>query len=127
MRYLVSLALARSREFPAGNPECRYELTLPLKGDRRLDLEGWSRSRTGNRVRRLCRDLGELWGELKHDRGGWFLSFGHGEAAEEAFFAENDGCFAVGAAVAIVEWDGQTRTFRVVACAPERASADKAA
>jgi hypothetical protein len=127
MRYHVSLVLARSREFPLGNSRCRYQLVLPLKDDCRLDLGAWSRRRTGNRARRFSLDLGEAWGQLRHDRQGWFLSFGHGEASEEAYFAEADGSFALGEAIPIVEWDGQIRVYRVSALAPEHLDAGKAA
>jgi signal transduction histidine kinase len=125
MRYRVTLVLARSREFPFGNPRCFYELLLPLKEEFRFDLEAWNRCRYGNSVRRFCRDIGEAWGELKHDRAGWFLAFGHGEASEEAFFAEAGASFALGEAIPIVEWDGQMRIFRVVDIAPERAGAGR--
>ncbi len=119
MRYRVRLVLARSREFPLGNSRCFYELMLPLNDDRHLDLEAWSHRRYGNPVRRFCRDIGEARGELRHDRAGWFLAFGHGEAREEAFLPEGDCSFAPGETVPITEWDGQTRIFRVVALAPE--------
>ncbi len=127
MRYHVTLTLARSREFPLGNPRCFYELLVPLKEDRRLDLEAWNRHRSGNHARRFGFALGEGWGELKHDREGWFLAFGHGEASEEALFAETDRSFALGEAIPIIEWDGQIRIYRVVALAPERVKAGKAA
>jgi hypothetical protein len=122
MRYRVTLVLARCREFPGGDPRRGYELLVPLKEDRRLDLEAWKGRRHGNPVRRFSSGFGEAWGELR-----WFLAFGHGEAGEEAFIAEDDGSFALGEEVPIIEWDGQVRIFRVVALAPELPSAGKAA
>jgi hypothetical protein len=127
MRYRVTLALARCREFPGGDPRRGYELLLPLTKDRRLDLAAWRGRRHGNPVRRFSSDLGVAWGELRHDRNGWFLAFGHGEAGEEASFAEADGSFALGEEVPIVDWDGQIRIYRVVGFAAERAAAGKAA
>ena len=127
MRYDVRLVLARSREFPLGNSRCSYELLLPLDEHRRLDLGAWSRRRFGNRARRFSMDLGEAWGELRHDRTGWFLAFGHGEAGEEAFFAESEGSFALGEGIPIIEWDGQIRIYRVTSLAPELVNAGKAA
>lgn len=127
MRYHVKLVLAHSREFPLGNSRCFYQLLLPLRDDRRLDLAAWSRRRSGNCARRLPVELGSAWGELRHDRHGWFLSFGHGEGREEAFFGEADASFGLGETIPIVEWDGQTRVYRVIALAPEHLEADKAA
>ncbi len=125
MRYRVTLVLARSREFPLGDSRCSYELLLPLNEDHGLDLEAWNRRRYGNPVRRFCRDIGEAEGELKHDRRGWFVAFGHGEAREEAFFAEDGPSFALDERIPIVEWDGQIRIFRVADLAPEPAGANE--
>lgn len=127
MRYHVSLVLSFSREFPLGNFRCGYELLLPLAEGLRLDLAAWNRRRSGNHARRFPPDFGETWGELRHDRFGWFLSFGHGEAREEAFFADGDASFSLGGAIPIIEWDGQTRIYRVTALVPEQLEAEKAA
>jgi hypothetical protein len=118
MRFRVLLELASCREFPDGNRECGYDMLVPPTADHRLDLDGWQRRRHGNPVRRFWREQ-DARGELRHDRDGWFLAFGWGEDREEAVFARAETCFAAGERVAITEYDGQTRLYRVVALSPE--------
>ncbi len=118
MRYRVRLELASCREFPSGNSECGYDLLVPLTDDHYLDLDGWQRRRHGNPVRRFWVER-DARGELRHDRYGWFLAFGHGEESDEAVFAREEMRFAAGEQIAIIEFDGQTRVYRVVALLPE--------
>ncbi len=118
MRYRIMLELAGCREFPDGNSECGYELCVPLTADHRLDIESWQRRRYGNPVRRFWRER-DAQGELRHDRYGWFLAFGHGEDRDEAVFARGEWPFAAGERIAITEFDGQTRFYRVVRLSPE--------
>lgn len=118
MLYKVKLELARSREFPQGNSECGYELVLPLTEDRGLDLQAWRQRRDGNSARRYWRNDGEARGELKRDREGWFLAFGYGVARDEAIFRGDDLRFAIGEQISIIEFDGQTRVFRVLEAEP---------
>jgi hypothetical protein len=112
------LELVSSREFPGGNDACGYEMMLPLAPDCRLDLSAWERQRYGNGVRRFWLQQKEQHGRLRHDQDGWFLVFGHGENTDEAVFQSNRESATAGSRVAITEFDGQTRVYRVVALAP---------
>lgn len=118
MLYEVKLELAHSREFPNGNTACGYELMLPLTSDHRLDYRAWPQHRLGNSVCRFWPK--EEWrGELKHDRDGWYFAFGYGEARDEAVLRRGDDRFIVGERIPIIEFDGQTRIFRVVKIEPK--------
>jgi hypothetical protein len=125
MRYRVVLELATSREFPSGSSACGYEMILPLAADCRLDLAAWQRRRHGSPVRRFWHDQREQHGELRHDRDGWFLAFGHGEETDEAVFEPDHEPFVSGTGIAITECDGQTRLFRIVALVPEPQTPDR--
>ena len=118
MQYRVLLELANSREFPGGNEACGYEMMLPLAPDRRLELSAWERQRYGNGVHRFWLHQKEQHGRLRHDRDGCFLVFGHGENTDEAVFESDRERFTAGSRVAITEFDGQTRVYRVVGLAP---------
>jgi hypothetical protein len=118
MLYKVKLELALCREFPNGNTACGYELIVPLTSDHRLDYRAWLQHRHGNSVCRYWPKV-EWRGELKRDRGGWYFAFGYGEARDEAVLRRGDDRFIVGEWIPIIEFDGQTRIFRVVEIEPK--------
>jgi organic hydroperoxide reductase OsmC/OhrA len=111
MLYKVVLELAYSREFPNGNRAYGYELQLPLSVDHRLDY-GACRRRRHRRIIYRFWPKEERRGELMCDHRGWFLAFAHGEASDAAILGRTR--FIAGEWIPIVEFDGQTRDFRVV-------------
>ena len=127
MRHHVRLELAQSREFPRGNARCGYELELPLTSDSRLDRDGWQSHRHGHKALRFWDGLNDQTGRLWRNREGWFVLFGYGEASEEAIISETSPRFALGKLIRITEFDGQPRTFRVVAITTKKSGASEAA
>jgi hypothetical protein len=115
MRYRLVFELFSTREFPHGNAACGCEMVLPLAADRRLDLEAWQHQRHGKKIRRFWHHQRVRYGELRHDPDGWFLAFGHGEQGDEALFERDEEVFEPGARIGITEFDGQTRSFLIVA------------
>ena len=114
MLYEVSLALMRSREFPDGNPQCRYEMRVPLTADFRLDGKIRSHERNGASIRRLWCGREEQRGRLNHAQSGWSIIFGYGVRAEDAIIGSGRERFLIGEEIAIVEPDGPTRIYSVV-------------
>jgi len=62
----IRLELARTKEFPEGNPRCGYEFTAPLSKDGHLDFELYRQDKSACRVHRF-------W-EGTEDRGGRFAA-----------------------------------------------------
>lgn len=111
----IRLELARTKEFPEGNPNCGYEFTAPLTADGRLDPEGWKKNRDVCRVRRFWVGEDDEEGMLVHGRGGrWMFSYAPGDEDDEPIFKFDRHVLREGEYVSITEHDGVTRPFRVV-------------
>jgi hypothetical protein len=112
----IRLELARTKEFPAGNPNCGYEFVAPLTGDNLLDAEGWKQHRDDCVVRRFWQGADDEHGRLVHGRGGrWMFSYEDGEDDDEPIFKFDRHAMRLGEYVSITEHDGVTRPFRIVA------------
>lgn len=114
----IRLELARTPEFPDGNPACGYEFTAPLSRDGLLDAAGWKHDRAKCVVRRFWENTADEHGGLVHHRTGWAFSYRPGEDDDEPIFRFDKHHFKVGEYVSITEHDGVQRPFRVVDVRP---------
>jgi hypothetical protein len=109
----IRLELARTKEFPQGNPNYGYEFVAPLKADGLLDADGWKKNREKCTVRRFGNGDEES-GLLIHGPGGrWMFSYAPGEDDDEPIFRFDRHVMKTGEYVSITEHDGVTRPFRV--------------
>src|SRR5690242_16121972 len=104
----IRLELARTKEFPEGNPKCGYEFTAPLKADGRLDPEEWKREKEVCTVRRFWVGQDDENGVLIHGRGDrWFFSYDPDEDYDdEPIFKFDRHVLAQGEYLSITEHDG---------------------
>src|SRR5689334_14444210 len=103
----IRLELARTREFPEGNPNCGYEFVAPLKSDGGLDADGWKKDGARCTVRRFWNDGSEESGLLIHGRGGrWMFSYAPGEDDDEPIFRFDRHFMKAGEYISITEHDG---------------------
>jgi len=117
----IRLELARTPEFPSGNPSCGYEFSAPLDREGRLDPDEWSRLRDACRVRRFWQHQSDEHGRLEHHRGNrWVFSYRPGDDDDEPIFRFDKHAFRVGEYVSVTEHDGIARPFRVAAVQPLR-------
>jgi hypothetical protein len=105
----IRLELARTKEFPEGNPRCGYEFTAPLAKDGHLDLELYRQEQDrlpglpGARRRRRARSC------TCKDR--WVFAYAPGSDDDEPAFKLDRHSFAAGDM--ITEHDGVTRPFKI--------------
>jgi hypothetical protein len=112
---LIRLELARTREFPNGDPRHGYELRAPLTRDGRLDAAAYMKSAQLCTARHFRPDGDDEHGELIRTRpGDWALSYDLGEADDEPIYRLGDHRFLEGEYITITEHDGEARVFRVV-------------
>jgi hypothetical protein len=116
----IHLELARTPQFPTGNPACGYEFKAPLDADGRLDAGEWSKVKTACTVRRFWQRADDEHGQLQHHRNRWVFSYRPGDDDDEAIFRFDTHAFKVGEYVSVTEHDGITRPFKVVAVEPIR-------
>lgn len=110
----IRLELARTKEFPEGNPSCGYEFVAPLKADGHLDPDEWKKDKDRCTVRRFWVGQDEETGLLIHGRGGrWMFSYELGEDDDEPIFKFDRHVMAQGEYVTITEHDGVARPFRI--------------
>lgn len=111
----IVLELAREPGHPFGDPGHAYHLYLPLLPDGLIDAEGWRRSRSLCRVRRLRKNRVETVGRILHGPGGhWIFDYPDGELDDEAGFRLERERFVPGEYVSIREDDDRYHTFQVV-------------
>ena len=114
----IRLELARTKEYPEGNPRCGYEFAAPLDAGGHIDAEAWKSVKEACSVRRFWQGADDERGVLLHLPGGrWVFSYAPGEDDDEPIFKFDRHVFRQGEYVSITEHDGVTRPFRVVAVA----------
>ena len=114
----VRLELARTPEFPEGNPACGYELVVPLDGGGLLDPAEWRQHKAACTVRRFWAKAADGHGRLIHTRHrAWAFSYAPGEDDDEPLFRLQDHRMVPGEYVSVTEHDQVTRPFRVVSVA----------
>ena len=111
----IRLELARTPQFPDGNPSCGYEFRAPLDADGQLDVGEWSKLKGACTVRRFWQHAGDEHGQLQRHHNRWVFSYRPGDGDDEPFFRFDKHAFKVGEYVSVTEHDGVTRPFRVVA------------
>jgi hypothetical protein len=111
----VRLELARTSEYPDGNPACGYEFRAPLDANGRLDPQQWQSHQDECTVRRFWEHAEDEHGQLLHRRGNqWLFSYRPGEEDDEPIFRFDKHAFVNGEYVSVTEHDGIQRPFRVV-------------
>jgi hypothetical protein len=117
----ITLTLARTPDFPDGDPRHGYELVAPLDSKGHLDAEAWRKARSACLVRRFAPGADDESGELIRTRGGkWVFSYAPGEEDDEPVFRLSEHRFVQGEYVSVTEHDGTTRPFRVTSVLPLR-------
>lgn len=110
----IRLSLARSPEFPNGNPAHSYEFRAPLDDGGHLDRAGWLQQHQFCTVKKFDRGIEVESGLLLHTRGGkWVFSYRTGDADDETIFRLSSHVFVPGEYVSITEHDGVQRTFQI--------------
>ena len=111
----IRLELARTPEFPEGHPGCGYEFIAPLDRKGKLDTKSWAQEKERCGVRRFWQSTDER-GSLLHHRGSQrAFAWPGGADSEEPIFRLDKHAFTVGGYISVIEHDGVTRPFRVVA------------
>jgi hypothetical protein len=111
----IRLELARTKEFPQGNPSCGYEFVAPLDAEGHLDLETFKQHKGDCRVHRFWAGEKVQAGALLHlGRDRWVFSYDIGSEDDEPAFRFDRHQFLPGEYVSITEHDGETRPFRIV-------------
>lgn len=111
----IRLELARTRDYPEGNPSCGYEFTAPLTRDGHLDLDFYRQNKSACRVRRFWEGQETESGVLLHQgKDRWVFSYAPGEDDDEPAFKFDRHSFVAGEYVSITEHDGVTRPFKIV-------------
>ena len=115
----VRLELARTPEFPEGNPHCGYEFIAPLDAGGKLDETHWSDSKAQCTVRRFWTDGDDQHGKLVRNHGHWMFSYHPAEhEVQEPIFRLDKHSFRPGDYVSVTEHDGQTYPFQVKTVRP---------
>lgn len=126
MLHHITLHLARSKEFPEGSSEYRYEITAPLDPSGMLDPAEWKAKRHQCHVRRFWRGEADRSGFLIHRPGGaggatWAIDYDPDRAVDdEAGYRLNKHHFVKGEYVSIQDEDEKIHTFQVVDVQPGR-------
>jgi hypothetical protein len=111
----IRLELARTPDFPDGNPQCGYEFVAPLDAAGHLDLETFKKQHDKCRVHRFWSGEKVQAGALLHlGRDRWVFSYEPGATDDEPAFRFDKHQFVPGEYVSITEHDGVRRPFRIV-------------
>jgi len=115
----IRLELARTPEFPDGNPKCGYEFIAPLTQDFHIDAEAWKNVKGHCGVLRFWGADRPERGMLRHVGNGWRFDYDpRDDSDDERFFKLDRHSLAVGDYVSVTEHDGVQRPFRVVSVKP---------
>jgi hypothetical protein len=120
---LVSLNLARSKEFPNGSSQHGYKFVVPLDAKGHIDAEQWRTHRPACKVTRFWQGEEDRTGQLVHKPGGqeharWVFDYDKTRSDDdEAGYRFGAHTFVTGEYVTISDQD-QSHTFRVVSVEP---------
>ena len=110
----IRLSLARSPQFPDGDPSHSYEFRAPLDATGNLDKSAWPHEREFCTVKKFEHGVEAESGVLLHTRGGkWVFSYKKGDEDDESIFRMSSHAFIPGEYLSITEHDGVQRTFRI--------------
>jgi hypothetical protein len=111
---LVRLELARTSEFPEGDPRHGYEIRVPLSHDGHVDAQAFKKMEQLCTVRHFSPDQDDMRGQLVRTRGGgWAISYLPGEDDDESVVKLGQHVFRPGEYVSIREHDKGEQVFRV--------------
>lgn len=112
----IVLELARTPEFPEGNPAIGYEFQAPLAADGSLDMEGWKAEHKNCTVNRIENGKSVQSGLLVHHRGNnWIFDYDTATRLDdEPLFRFDRHHFVEGEYISITEHDGQDRPYKII-------------
>lgn len=111
----IRLELARTADFPEGNPNYGYEFVAPLDYEARLDAEAWLEAAQLCTLRHFVPGAEDVHGELIYrGNGEWAFSYRPGDADDEVIYHLREHLLREGEYVSVTEQDGVVRPFRVV-------------
>ena len=113
----IRLELARTAEYPIGNPAHGYEFIAPLGDDGHIDPEQWRKQRAACTVHRFAPRQDDEHGHLVQTQGRrWAFHYDDERepADDEAGYRFDSHVFREGEYVSVTEHDGETRPFKVV-------------
>jgi hypothetical protein len=110
----IRLELARTKDFPNGDPRHGYVIRAPLTRAGKIDAKAFRTQAQLCTVRSFAPDKEDEQGLLVRTRNGWAFSYAPGEEDDEPIFRLGDHVFKPGEYVTITEHDGEAQTFRVV-------------
>jgi len=117
--YRVTLALARSKEAPDGDPSHGYVFVAPLDAGGHLDASAWKADRARCTVERILHRKVEECGHLVHVGQGWHFDYQTGTRRDdEALYKLDRHTLTPGEYVSVTEHDGVLRTFRIASVVP---------
>ena len=112
----IRLELARTAEYPNGNPAHGYEFIAPLGDDGHIDPEQWRKHRDACTVRRFEPRKDDEHGHLIHTQGRrWAFHYVDESepVGDESGYRFDSHVFRPGEYVSVLEHDGETRLFKV--------------
>jgi hypothetical protein len=113
--YSVRLQLARTKEFPEGDPRHGYDFIAPLDAEGHLSAEEWRHSKARCVVRRFAPSEGDLHGRLLHVGKGWHFDYDPKRRDDdEPLFKLDRHLIKKGEYVSLTEHDGISRPFKIV-------------
>jgi hypothetical protein len=111
----VRLQLARTKDFPEGNPLHGYEFVAPLDANGHLDAEEWRHNKARCVVRRFAPKEGDQHGRLLHVGKGWHFDYDPKRRDDdEPLFKLDRHLIKQGEYLSVTEHDGVDRPFKVV-------------
>jgi hypothetical protein len=115
----IRLELARTRDYPQGNPNCGYEFVAPLDSQGHLDSAAFNELKSHCRVHRFwAGELAQMGALLHLGRDRWVCSYDPGSEDDEPAFKFDRHQFLPGEYVSITEHNGETLPFRIVSIRP---------
>ncbi len=112
----IRLELARTAEYPEGNPNHGYEFVAPLGDDGHIAAEQWRKHRADCTVRRFAPGEDVEHGHLVHTQGRRWAFHYDAETEpvdDEPGYRFDSHVFRPGEYVSVTEHDGETRPVRV--------------
>lgn len=110
----IRLEMARSKEFPDGNPNRGYDIVAPLGADDKLDVAAWKKAPKSATVTRFWDGERAALGHLVHHRSGWAFDYDPGTALDdESGYRFGNHVFRPGEYVSVRDNDEDMHTFVV--------------
>jgi hypothetical protein len=115
----IRIELARDKNYPEGDPRHSYDFIAPVSADGYLEAKEFAANRAVCTVRRNAPGEEEEHGHLIHTGQDWRFDYdSEGADDDEPLFKLDRHCLVIGEYISVREWDGQTRTFKVVQVMP---------